>query len=236
MKYERAISEDVGSEDQVLLRLIGSPDRVLEVGCSTGYFSAELQRRGVDVQAVDLDEVSVARAVERGIAATRLDVEQPGAIQTLRGPFDVVLMANVVEHLRNPTDVLRDVRGVLGPDGRLLVSVPNVAHVGVRRSLALGRFNYTEAGILDTTHLRFYTRATLRSTLEEAGWRVTREALSPGLLAPTIKARLVRALAPRLPCLLAVHLIAEAQPHRDKHPAPAGAELATSRRPSRHPA
>jgi 2-polyprenyl-3-methyl-5-hydroxy-6-metoxy-1,4-benzoquinol methylase len=142
----------------------------------------------------------------------RHDIEDLGAIDELGGPFDLVLMSNVPEYLRRPVEVLSALREVAEPDGRLVVSVPNMAHVSVRRSHLAGRFDYTQTGIMDTTHLRLYTRSTLRTTLQEARLRVTREASSPGLLAPTVEGLVIRRLARRIPGLLAVHLIAEARP------------------------
>lgn len=87
-------------------------------------------------------------------------------------PFDVVVCADVLEHLPEPERLLGKISQWLAPDGILLVSLPNVANVTVRVALAAGRFRYAERGILDRTHLRFFTRATGRELLERAGFRV----------------------------------------------------------------
>jgi SAM-dependent methyltransferase len=87
-------------------------------------------------------------------------------------PFDVVVCADVLEHLPRPEELLARIREWLAPGGTLFVSLPNVANVTVRAGLLFGRFPYAEKGILDRTHLRFYTRRSARRLLEDAGFRV----------------------------------------------------------------
>jgi 2-polyprenyl-3-methyl-5-hydroxy-6-metoxy-1,4-benzoquinol methylase len=88
--------------------------------------------------------------------------------------FDVVVCADVLEHLEEPAAVLARVRSWISPGGALFVSLPNVANVAVRLALLAGRFEYAEAGILDRTHLRFFTRRSARRLVEEAGFRIRR--------------------------------------------------------------
>ena len=86
--------------------------------------------------------------------------------------FDRVLLLDVLEHLVRPERLLAEVRPALKESGRLVVSVPNVANITVRLALLFGRFHYTDRGILDRTHLNFYTRKTARAFLEENGWEI----------------------------------------------------------------
>jgi SAM-dependent methyltransferase len=88
--------------------------------------------------------------------------------------FDVVVCADILEHLPSPEELLAAIHKWLKPGGVLLVSLPNVANITVRLSLLLGRFSYAERGILDRTHLRFFTKRTARALLEDAGFRVNR--------------------------------------------------------------
>ena len=88
-------------------------------------------------------------------------------------PFDVVVCADVLEHLANPEALLARIHHWLHPEGILLVSIPNIANVSIRASLLFGRFRYTERGILDRSHLSFYTRSSAQHLLSDSGFRVT---------------------------------------------------------------
>ena len=92
--------------------------------------------------------------------------------------FDRVLLQDVLEHVRDPMRVLTDCHGLLDAQGLLLVSVPNVANITVRLSLLFGRFEYAERGILDKTHLRFFTRKSARRMIEQAGYEIVAEKVS----------------------------------------------------------
>ncbi len=102
------------------------------------------------------------------------DLEQ-GIPAEIEGPFDIVVAGDVIEHLARPVHLLRDIRRVLRPGGELLLSVPNFGHWYPRVRVATGLFGYDRRGILDDTHLRFFTRATLRRTVRAAGFDVLQE-------------------------------------------------------------
>jgi predicted TPR repeat methyltransferase len=93
-------------------------------------------------------------------------------VKELPAPVDAVVLADVLEHLRDAPALLRLVRGALAKDGHIFVSVPNIANVTVRLGLLFGVFEYRERGILDNTHLRFYTMRTIRREIENAGFRI----------------------------------------------------------------
>ncbi|HLD78316.1 MAG TPA: methyltransferase domain-containing protein, partial [archaeon] len=116
------------------------------------------------------------------------DVEK----MALKGSYEAVLLADVLEHLREPERLLLRLKPRLTENGFLLVSIPNVANWKVRLQLVRGRWRYTDTGILDRTHLRFYTHRTARTLLEDAGYRIVWEGHTgfrgrarhrPGLLA-----------------------------------------------------
>lgn len=103
------------------------------------------------------------------------DVWIKADLETLGAPpeeVDVIVAADVLEHLGEPHETLRRLVGFLRPGGRILVSVPNVANFSVRAALLAGRFPYAERGILDRSHLRFFTRASARELLTSSGWKV----------------------------------------------------------------
>ena len=138
----------------------------------------------------------------------------------VEGAFDLALALDVLEHSADPEGLLADLASRLRPGGTALVSVPNVAHWSMRASLLAGRFDYAERGILDRTHLRFFTRATFLDLLAGVGLRVeeTGEAVVPLELllpeavhesAPWGLLRVVRrAAAKALPGLFAYQLLA----------------------------
>jgi 2-polyprenyl-3-methyl-5-hydroxy-6-metoxy-1,4-benzoquinol methylase len=158
-----------------VIRLVGRDRRVLELGCATGYISRALTNEfGCVVTGV---EVNPAAAEEARATCARVIVGDLDAIdwhETLGAEqFDVVVAADVLEHLRNPAGVLAAVRPYLAPGGHLVASIPNVAHTSVLAELLQGRFMYRPFGLLDDTHIRFFTRDSIYECLEEAGFAIT---------------------------------------------------------------
>lgn len=145
--------------------------RVLDVGCSTGYLGEILIReRGAAVTGIELDSADAAQARERGLDPVlegdldHFDWEKLGGDR-----FDVIVFADVLEHLRAPQAVLEACAGLLQAGGRVAISVPNVAHMSVRVELMEGAFVYERVGILDDTHTRYFTKATLLAMVRAAG-------------------------------------------------------------------
>ena len=93
-------------------------------------------------------------------------------VKVLPSNVDAIVLADVLEHLRNPKAVLQLVRAALKDDGHVFISVPNIANITVRLGLLFGIFEYRDRGILDDTHLRFYTKRTIRREIENAGFRI----------------------------------------------------------------
>jgi glycosyltransferase involved in cell wall biosynthesis len=154
-------------------RFTGRNQDVLDLGCGEGFVAGRLAENGNRVVGVDrLARPKNESAFERYIAAD-LTLGLAGVLPELgERKFDRVLMMDLLEHLPDPGPLLRDCRRVLKGNGELLVSVPNVANFTVRLMLLFGRFHYTDRGILDRTHLRFFTRKTARRLLEENGYRI----------------------------------------------------------------
>jgi SAM-dependent methyltransferase len=140
-----------------------------------------------------------------------------------RETFDVIVAGDILEHLPRPEVLLGSLKPLLKPGGVLLLSLPNVANVTVRLGLLLGRFTYAPRGILDRTHLRFYTRATGRALLEDNGFRIASvettamplELAFPALARPPLAplARGASLLAARVwPTLFGYQFVFEAAP------------------------
>jgi 2-polyprenyl-3-methyl-5-hydroxy-6-metoxy-1,4-benzoquinol methylase len=164
-----------GSTHNRVVDLVPESSSVLEFGCATGYMSDVLTRRkGCRVTGIELDPEAAAEAssyCERVIVgdAETLDLEEHLGDER----FEAVLFADVLEHLREPGRLLRRVRPFVAQEGVVIASIPNVAHASVRRSLLAGRFRYRARGLLDETHLRFFTRDSIRDLFEENGYIVT---------------------------------------------------------------
>jgi 2-polyprenyl-3-methyl-5-hydroxy-6-metoxy-1,4-benzoquinol methylase len=158
----------------------GGGRSLLDVGSGPAIVSRVLaQVDGYDVHCLDNDESALAAAAEHGMGTSVVDLEADPWSQDLRGrAFDVVVLADVLEHMRDPGAVLRSLvdDGVVAEDGRLVVSVPNAAHESVLAELLVGDFAYSETGILDSTHVRWFTLTSLSRLLEENGFLVTRVA------------------------------------------------------------
>jgi len=143
------------------------PMRILEFGTATGFLGKLLREQGHSLVGVEDDAEAAAQArpyYEQFYVADLEQFEPPR-----RPEFDWVLFADVLKHLRDPWTVLARSVPCLNPSGRILISVPNTAHFAVRLSLLAGRFDYRERGILDRTHLRFFTLRSLVAMVEHAG-------------------------------------------------------------------
>jgi 2-polyprenyl-3-methyl-5-hydroxy-6-metoxy-1,4-benzoquinol methylase len=141
------------------------PMRVLDVGCGPGWLAEALQAQGHHVTGVDLaEEPGTAQRMDRFVQA---DLEQ--GLPDVGGGFDVVVAADVVEHMRAPDRLLAQMVDRLRPGGTIIASVPNFGHWYPRGRTAVGLFDYDQRGILDATHLRFFTRRSFLRLIKQAG-------------------------------------------------------------------
>lgn len=162
-----------------LAQLVPAGSEVLDVGCSTGYLASRLAKHKSCV--VDGVEYDPAAAAEAQTACRRLF---PGdaldVLKSLSGSaYDCLVFGDILEHLPRPDLVLAEARRLVRAHGRIVVSLPNVAVAPVRLMLALGFWAYLDTGVMDRTHLRFFTRRSARRLLEDAGFRVVRSYPTP---------------------------------------------------------
>ena len=158
-----------------ILHLVGEDKRVLEIGCSVGTQTRILSRElRCEVTAVEIDAASAESAREFCKQLVIGDVESIDLTKALaEQSFDVVLLADVLEHLREPGLTLANLRSLLAPNGFLLCCVPNICHAAIAWEVAHGRFNYQRFGLLDDTHIRFFTRRSIEELLDGSGYVVS---------------------------------------------------------------
>jgi SAM-dependent methyltransferase len=139
--------------------------KILDVGTASGYLGKTLRERGHTVTGIEKDAATAKRARDFYDTFHLADIETFAF--PYREEFDYILFADVLEHLRDPAAVLRRCIPALKESGKIIISVPNVANFIVRFSLLFGKFDYMDRGILDRTHLRFFTLRSLKKMMSE---------------------------------------------------------------------
>ena len=171
--FPYAIKRSRYSTHDYASRLVGTGQRVLDIGCGDGLFGAELSRAGNAVTGVDSTANVPCDAGYQNVVDADLE-RGLGTLSRVAGDqFDRILLLDRLEHLRDPGPLLEDCRRLLDAHGKLVVSVPNAVNFTVRLMVLLGMFRYADRGILDWSHLRFFTRQTVKSLIEKHGFKVT---------------------------------------------------------------
>lgn len=155
----------------------GAGRTALDIGCGGGFVAAALGDLGWTVDGVESDPVLAAQA--RSHCREVFEIDANDILDHVHGEYDVLILGDVLEHVVDPAALLRQSRTLLRQGGFIAVSVPNVAHAFVRLSLMAGRFDYQDRGILDRTHLRFFTRRTFRAMVRQCGFTIQTETATP---------------------------------------------------------
>ncbi len=224
---EDALKYDLGAEELratvsnpktvlgKIYRLIPDGARVLDIGCHTGGFGRMLKHKGCVVTGMEINVQAAEQAKQVIDQVVTGNVEEDAPWKQLSNAFDVICFLDVLEHCREPEKVLRAGQKRLVPGGFILCSIPNVAHWTIRKSLFLGRFDYEPRGILDETHLRFFTVDSARRLLMGSGYRIEFEDFvftTPRFF----RRRMIRNnVVNRCPGLFAYQMIFKARPRRE---------------------
>ena len=162
-----------GSSHRILIDLINRfakrNGRLLDLGASTGQLGGAVRDHFGRTFGFEYEVACIQSLRKSFDVATICDLEK---LKALPPNLDAIVLADVLEHLRDAPSILRLVKQSLAPNGRAFISVPNIANITVRIGLMFGIFEYRDRGILDNTHLRFYTLRTIRRDIEGAGFRV----------------------------------------------------------------
>lgn len=208
-----------GVNPAVFARIPSTAQSVLDLGCGDGTLGRALKERGgcrvVGVTLSANETVQAEKAIDTVVQA---DIESVDFDSF--GTFDAIVCSHVLEHLKDPGAVLRRLRPHLAPHGTLVVALPNPLLWRQRLEFLSGRFRYTDGGIMDDTHLRFFDWVTARRMIEGAGFSIvdaTAEGGIPGSkfvrrLSGALADRIDRAASAALPGLLAVQFVFAARP------------------------
>jgi 2-polyprenyl-3-methyl-5-hydroxy-6-metoxy-1,4-benzoquinol methylase len=181
LRYQPKENDRYSSHAQIL-RLVGEGNgrRLLDVGSAQGVLAQRFMERKFEVTCIEGNPELAAAARERCHQMIVADLDQ--GLPQLMGRFDVIVYGDILEHLKNPLEVFVGFNRHLSPAGKVIVSVPNFVHLFVRLNILVGRFEYMDRGILDRTHLRFFTLASFQRFLAQAGLAVEELLVTPAPL------------------------------------------------------
>lgn len=214
--YDRVyLKEGLSATQRLVLDLVGKNKNVLEVGCGSGHMTKVLtQEQACQITAVELDTNMAQRATPFCKKIYTGSIESTDIQDRIRWEFDVILFIDVLEHLIKPGRVLQVAQNWLKPNGHIIVSLPNIAFVKIRLQLLFGRFEYADSGILDKTHLHFYTIKSAKELLASNGYLV-RQMILKNPYFP--RGFLSNTLIGLLPNLFTANIIMIGEPSRRKH-------------------
>lgn len=165
--------------------------KILDVGCGVGYIGHVVkEQQSCDIDGIDIDKTAL-KIAEKYYDQTYLmkigDETDKTFVDFLKNPkkYDCIICGDIIEHLADPGYIISILVKKLAPNGKILVSIPNVAHIDVIANLIDGRFNYGETGILDNTHLRFWTESSFYDFIENINEHY-KTTLSPKLIGKTV--------------------------------------------------
>ncbi len=162
--------------NETLLGMIPGESRCfLDVGCAAGENGRSIKERFPGAVVHGIEREPKARALAARHLDQVFDTDLDKGLPSLAPPYDCILCGDILEHLTDPWNALTHLAELLSPGGRILASIPNIRHYKILRDLALrGRFTYRSSGILDSTHLRFFTLREMKALFEQAGLQVDR--------------------------------------------------------------
>lgn len=173
-KYTKIIPSDIQAALGWMLDNIEPNKNLLDVGCSSGYFGSYLKK--IKDLKVDGIEISEDRHDAKKVLDTvySFDLESPWPSSIQKNRYDYILLGDILEHLVHPELVLQKLKTILKQDGLIFISIPNIAHISTRLELLEGNFTYEQTGLLDNTHLRFFTLDSIKRMTHEQGYTINK--------------------------------------------------------------
>lgn len=178
-----------GVNSELLSMLPKEARTVVEIGCGAGRFAAAYRTINPTVRylGVELFEEAAQKAATQMDAVIIGNIEKSNVFSELEkklgeSGIDVLVFGDVLEHLLDPWDILAKFKQIMSPNGCCVACIPNISHWTILAGLLHGEWNYSDFGLLDRTHLRFFTKKTMIELFQNTGWQV--EALTARIFAP----------------------------------------------------
>lgn len=178
MLYNKKIDlSDSNDSLSQIFKLIRSNSVVLDIGCATGALASKLANlKQCQVYGLEFNPESVKicrqKKVFTQVSEFNLNNINTQSFPQYKGKFDYIVCADVLEHLTHPEQTLNILQTYLAPNGKIIISLPNIAHASIKTNLLLNDFSYTDIGILDRTHLRFFTYKSIAKLLTDSGLNI----------------------------------------------------------------
>lgn len=164
-----------------IFRQVPSGSKVLEIGCGSGRLANILSiRKKCSVYCVEKDPSMAVIAKNKCVEMHNIDIETTG-LPYETGFFDFIILVNVLEHMKEPSKMLADLKKYLRDGGFLIYSVPNIVNWHSRLTIFLGKFEYADSGVFDKTHLRFYNLNSAKKLAADAGYRIVSLDVTPSI-------------------------------------------------------
>lgn len=168
------------SVHQRIIDSVGQNKNILDVGCSEGTLSKKMKENDCTVIGMELDEEAAKTARKFCKEVLIGDVESIKMSSDYEKYFDIIIFADILEHLREPSEILVRFSKYLKDDGLIIISVPNIANWRKRFQLLFGKFDYQEYGILDNSHIKFFTEKSTKNMIMESGYEIVQFDLTVG--------------------------------------------------------
>ena len=176
LPYDRPLTSnhsELNIEQRYIINFIGTNKKVLEIGCHTGYFSNSLKQNNCEVTGIEMNPNAIEKAAVFQSKSICGDIENKNIWAEIGNEkFDFILLMHVLEHLRNPEDVLLMCHDFLNENGCVVICLPNISNWNSRLNILRGNFDYTETGLMDKTHLRFFNYITANQLINNTEFKV----------------------------------------------------------------
>lgn len=153
-----------------------SAKRVIDIGCGTGEIAKEFHLRGAPELYLGVEIVPEDAEIAKQFCSQVMvgNIEEFDADTWAQlADYDLWIFGDVLEHLYDPWKILKKVRSILPHDGQIACCIPNVQHWSIQARLSIGDWRYADKGLLDRTHIRFFTRQTIIEMIQDAGFKIT---------------------------------------------------------------